>query len=221
MNYLLRRGWNVVMPDGSISTSFAHRPDQILSFLQMARRIDPQTFGSTYSWYRFTYASSVGLPIAYDNVDDHNHYFKFNLNYINLYNLVRLEEDSSFFKRSYMDAYNSLRSTTQSHGNPHFNMIDRALKGPNSARDAETASLLQLWLERPRRDYWSDLRGIFPSCGDDRACYPIPVNYRVNTDFLWQRSPFLLYGGSWGTIETSGIDYILPYWMARSFGLPL
>jgi hypothetical protein len=43
----------------------------------------------------------------------------------------------------------------------------------------------------------------------------------VNTDFLWQRSPFLLYGGGFGTIETAAIDYILSYWMARSFGLPV
>ena len=221
VNYLLRRGWSVVMPDGSISTSFAHRPDQMLSFLQVARRIDPQTFNSTYSAYRFAYASTVMVPIAYDNIDDHNHYFKFNLNYINLYNLARLEDDSSLFKRAYMDAYNSLRRRTESHRNPHFNMIDRALKGANSTRDAETASLLQLWLERSRRDYWSDLRGVFPACGDDRACSSIPVNYRVNTDFLWQRSPFLLYGGGYGVVETSGIDYILPYWMARSLGLPL
>ena len=57
------------------------------------------------------------------------------------------------------------------------------------------------------------------ACGDDRACNPIPVNDRVNTDFLWQRSPFLLLGGGAGTIETAGIDYILPYWMARSQGV--
>src|SRR5262249_54409595 len=31
LNYLLSHGWNVVMPDGSISTTFVHRPDQKLS----------------------------------------------------------------------------------------------------------------------------------------------------------------------------------------------
>jgi hypothetical protein len=29
----------------------------------------------------------------------------------------------------------------------------------------------------------------------------------------------LLYGGGVGQIETAGIDYILPYWMARLYGL--
>ncbi|MBI3281058.1 MAG: hypothetical protein HYZ57_14580, partial [Acidobacteria bacterium] len=47
----------------------------------------------------------------------------------------------------------------------------------------------------------------------------IPVAERVRTDFLWQRSPFLLYGGGAGTIESAGIDFILPYWMGRYYGM--
>ena len=218
LNYLVSRGWNVVMPDGSFSTTFVHRPDQKLSFLQTGRRVDPGRFNSTYSLNRFLYASSVGLPIYYDNADEHDSYFKFNLNYINLYNLVRLEDDGSY-KRSYMNAYDSLRNRTANHGNAHFNMIDRELKGPDGFRDNETIAMLQSWLDRPQRDYWLDWRGQFPACGDDNACNPIPVNQRINTDFLWQRSPFLLFGGGFGTRETSGIDYLLPYWMARRNGL--
>ena len=47
----------------------------------------------------------------------------------------------------------------------------------------------------------------------------VAVNDRPNTDFLWQRSPFLLFGGGAGLIETAAIDYILSYWMARYYGL--
>jgi uncharacterized protein (TIGR03437 family) len=75
------------------------------------------------------------------------------------------------------------------------------------------------WLERPRRDFYVDLRGKYKACGDDRACDPIPVPERVRTDFLWQRSPYLLYGGGSGRIETPGIDFILPYWMGRYYGI--
>ena len=219
LNYLLGHNWSVVMPDGRISTTFRARPDQQLSFLQIGRRVNSQRFGLAYALYRGVYAPVMFLPIFFDNLDDHNHYFKFNLNYINLYDLIRLEETGSPYRQAYINAYDMLRSRTQHHGNAHFNMIDRALKGPNSSRDAETATLLQLWLQRPRRDYWVDLRGVYPACGDDRACSPIPVNRRVNTDFLWQRSPFLLFGGGAGTIETAAIDYILPYWMARVYGV--
>jgi hypothetical protein len=219
LNYLLARGWNVVMPDGSISTTFVHRPDQKLTFLQIGRRVDPSRFSALYSLNRFLYASAVGLPIYVDNADEHGSYFKFNLNYINLYNLVRLEADGSSYKRSYMNAYDALRTRTAHHGNAYFNMVDRELKGPDGVRDNDTVAMLQVWLQRPRRDYWLDWRGEYSACGDDNACNPIPVERRINTDFLWQRSPFLLFGGGFGTRETPGIDYILPYWMARQKGL--
>lgn len=221
LRYLLRHGWNVIMPDGSISTTFLHRPDQRLSFFQVGRRINPQKFQWIYSWYRSVHASTVSAPIVFDNIDEHTHYFKFNLNYINLYNLVRLEESGSPYRALYVTAYDALRRRTGEHGNAHFNMVDRALKGESSGRDTETTLLLDLWLQRPRRDYWTDLRDRYPSCDSDRACSPIPVNERVNTDFLWQRSPFQLFGGGEGTIETAAIDYILSYWMARYYGLPV
>ena len=219
LNYLLRNGWNVVMPDGRISTTFALRPDQVLSFLQIGRRIDPTRFALFYLIYRSVYAPLVVLPILYDNVDDHEHYFKFNLNYINLYNLVRLEEASSPFRALYLNAYGELRRRTETHGNAHFNMVDRELRGADGGRDAETLTLLELWLQRPRRDYAGDLSATYPACGANRACSPIPVNERMNTDFLWQRTPFQLFGGGVGTIETAAIDYILSYWMARHYGV--
>ena len=219
LNYLLDHNWNVVMPDGKVSTTFTFRPDQQLSFLQAGRRVNPERFALTYAIYRSVDAALVGLPVFFDSLDEHAHYFKFNLDYINLYDLIRLEEDGSPYTALYMNGYNTLRQRTEQHGNPHFNMIDRALKGPDSVRDSETDTLLNLWLSRARRDYWVDLRGKYPACGTDRACSPIPVNERVNTDFLWQRSPFLLFGGGAGLIETAAIDYILPYWMARYHGL--
>jgi uncharacterized protein (TIGR03437 family) len=36
---------------------------------------------------------------------------------------------------------------------------------------------------------------------------------------LWEESPYQLAGGGSGIIETAGVDYILPYWMARYYGV--
>jgi hypothetical protein len=217
LSALLQNNWLVRMPDGAISTTFIGRPDQQLSFLQTGRRVNPGRFDWTYKWYRFWLAGAVQVPIALEALDDHNSYFKFNLDTINLYNLIRLE-DSSYYRERYIRAYDILRRTTEDHGNAHFNMIDRALKGPAEGRDAETRALLEVWLERPRRDEWVDWRGIYAACQSEaKACEPVPVRDRVRTDFLWQRSPFQLYGGGQGNIATPGIDYILPYWMARYY----
>jgi uncharacterized protein (TIGR03437 family) len=97
-------------------------------------------------------------------------------------------------------------------------MIDRALNGADAARDAETVALLDQWLQRPKRDPYVYLEGVLPSCNSpDEACNPVPVPQRPTTDFLWQRDPFNLMGGGYGTVEGAGIDYILPYWMARFY----
>jgi hypothetical protein len=216
---LLRDNWAIIMPDGSLSTVFWVRPDQQLSFLQVGRHVAPDRFSKEFELYRFWYASSVVQPIAFDTLDRHNSYFKFNLAGINLFNLIRLE-DSSYYKWWYGRAYAAWRDATGSHLNAFFNMIDRGLGEPDGGRDGETRVLLDQWRHRPPRDEWVDLRGVYPTCRqEDRSCEIIPVPQRVRTDFLWQRSPFLLYGGGSGAIESAGIDYILPYWMARFYGV--
>ena len=218
LNFLLNHGWAVVMPDFSISTVFLGRADQQLSFLQVGRHVNPAQFDSTYQSYRAKYASLVIVPLFIESLDTNGSYFKFNIDEINLYNLIRLE-DVKHYRKTYLRAYRVIHRAIQSHQNAHFDMIDRALSGPDSARDSETASLLQGWLLRPKRDVFVDNTGKFPACGPNRACSPIPVQDRPTTDFLWQRGPFDLTGGGAGTIESAGIDYILPYWMARSYGV--
>lgn len=217
LDFLNRHHWAVVMPGGSVSTVFAGRMDQQLSFLQVGRHVNSK-YSSSYRWTSLWQAPLVTAPIGIDVLDVYDSYFKFNLDTINLYNLIRLE-DNGYRRTFYKEAYKVLRRTTDNHGNAHFNMIDRALNGPDPQRDAETVALLNAWLKRPRRDPYVDLRGVVPACGNDRACDPIPVELRVPTDFLWQRSPFQLMGGGSGRVESAGIDYILPYWMARFYGV--
>src|SRR5215510_6075611 len=90
-------------------------------------------------------------------------------------------------------------------------------KAPAHSGMSKTVGFLPQWLSRPRRDPFVDLRGTVEACGDDRACEFIPIPQRPTSDFLWQRSPFLLYGGGAGLVEGPGIDFILPYWMARFY----
>ncbi|HYO80051.1 MAG TPA: hypothetical protein VES20_01510 [Bryobacteraceae bacterium] len=216
---LLENEWAVVMPGRGISTVFWHRPDQQLAILQVGRQVNPTRFRSRYEERR---QSLVGLTtvLGLESREEHGSYFKFNLNAITLYTLVRLEEREAAGRSEYLDAYNLHWRAVSDHGNAFFNTIDRALRGADAARDARTARLLQEWLERGRRDDWVDLRGKYKACGSDEACEVIPVPERVRTDFLWQRSPFLLYGGGEGRIETAGIDFILPYWMDRFYAGP-
>jgi len=210
LDFLTDSGWNVVMPRGEISTTFLIRPDQQLALLQIGQHVNRARFGSSYS--RLSAALAIGTPVpaGIDAIDDHDSYFKFNLDHINLYSLIRLQ-GSGIARFWYDRAWDLVHDAVNGHGNAHFNMIDRALHGADARRDAETRQLLEAWLKRPRTDVPVDLRGTVPSCGSpDQACTPLPVQRRMTTDFLWQRSPFQLTGGGSGTIEGAGIDYILP-----------
>lgn len=219
LNFLNHFDWNVPMPGGRVSTTFAIRPDQQLAFLQIGRHVNSSRFSSKYKWSALFGSALVPAPIGVDVADPNGSYFKFNLDTINLFSLIRWEGSGSH-RNTYKKAYDVLRRTTDGHQNAHFNMIDRALNGPDERRDAETIDLLKRWLARPRRDFGVDLHGQVRVCQGDRACDPIPVEQRVPADFLWQRSPFQLSGGGDGFIEGAGIDYILPYWMARYYELP-
>ncbi|NOT59576.1 MAG: hypothetical protein HOP19_05045 [Acidobacteria bacterium] len=219
LDYLIDNNWSVRMPNGDISTTFAGRPEQRLNFLAIGRHANDK-FASSYNLARIFASATVGSAIVVEVLEEHDSYFKFNLATINFFHLIRTEGNKTYRGR-YLNAYQILRRTTDDHGNAHFNMIDRVLRGADARRDAETKTILNDWLKRPRRDGWRDHRGDarFPACGEDRACNPIPVTERIDTDFLWQRSPFLLWGGGYGKTENAGIDYLLPYWMARAFGV--
>jgi hypothetical protein len=215
---LIADAWIVRMPDGEISTTFLGRADQQLSLLKIGQRVDSGLFGGRYQSLAWTAGGAVVAPIAVEVLDPHGAYFKFNLDTATLSALVRYE-GNWWLNRPYRKAYDILRRTTDDHGNAHFNMIDRAVNGPNSRRDGETRRLLDEWLARPKRDFYVDNTAQSRVCDENRACEPIAVVNRTPTDFLWQRSPFQLYGGGDGFIEGPGIDYLLPYWMARYYGV--
>ena len=95
VDFLNGHKWSVVMPDGSTSTSFLIRADQIETLLAIGRRVNPDHFWSlNYQIQRVLYSAGVPIPISVDTASDSS-YFKFNLDSINLYNLIRLEASSA------------------------------------------------------------------------------------------------------------------------------
>jgi hypothetical protein len=218
LDNLTKNGWSVVMPGGAVSTTFIIRPDQQLTFLQIGQHMNPQKYASAYSQMA-ALAFTVPVPLGVDASNNQSSYFKFNLDFINLYSLIRLETSSSR-KNDYEAGFTAVRTVTANHLDAHFNMIDCALHGPDTARDAETRTDLDAWLQRPRTDVMVDWLVKIASCGSsDEACNPLPVAIRPPSDFLWQLDPYQLDGGGSGIIETAGIDYILPFWMARYYGV--
>lgn len=193
-------------PNGDISNTFLVRPEALQMIVQVARHVNP---ANQVSPPLFT--PPVGIAVSVD-VLSLSSYFKFNLDYMALYTLIRLEDNGDN-----RGAYQTLRNFTAPHQNAFFDMIDRALDGPAAARDAEALALLHDWLQKPRLDFYVDDSQTVAVCGSE-ACAPVPVALRPPTDFIWQRDPFQLTGGTSGVVESAGIDYLLPYWMGRYYG---
>jgi len=196
-------------PDNDITTTFLIRPEELQMLIDTTRHVNP---GDSISG-PFINPTPFETGVLLD-IQNNSSYFKFNLDYMTFFNLVRLSPANS----QYLGAYVDVRDYTASHQNPFFDMIDHALRGANNF-DAEVRPLLDQWLLRPKRDPYIDDSDVVKNCSSGEACSPVPVPIRPTTDFLWQRDPFQLVGGADDTIECAGIDYILPYWMGRYYGV--
>ncbi|HYW40571.1 MAG TPA: hypothetical protein VE957_20900 [Terriglobales bacterium] len=196
-------------PGDDITTTFLVRPEELQMLLDTTRHVNP---GDSIS-------GPLINPVPFDSgvlldIQDTSSYFKFNLDYMTFFNLVRYNPNSS----QYLGAYVDVRNYTANHQNPFFDMIDHALRGANNF-DTKVRFLLDQWLLRPKRDLYVDDTKIVKNCSSSEACLLVPVPIRPTTDFLWQRDPFQLAGGGYDTIEGAGVDYILPYWMGRYYGV--
>lgn len=219
INYLLKHGWITFNPDGQPTTTFWGFAEEQLMILKLGRRSNPDHYTNSYRSLSLTIAPGAIVAIGIDAVDPYSSYYKFNLDYLAMW-AMQTSGDNSYVFSNMDSAYKILRKVTKDHQNPFFDIVDRAIKGPNAIRDQRIADLLDQWLQHPRRNVYVDNTLLVPTCDNgSRACDPIPVAQRITTDFLWQRSPFQLAGGGYGTIEGAGIDYTLPYWMARYYGV--
>jgi uncharacterized protein (TIGR03437 family) len=204
IGFISRHQWS---PNDDISNTFELRPEELQMLLQVARHVNPS---NSISGPFLVPPVSVSVLV---DVQSNSSYFKFSLDYMSFYNLIRLQDSDSN-----RGAYQILRDYTAPHQNAFFDIIDRALRRADSSRDAEMRSLLDQWLQRPTREVGVDLTKTVPVCGN-QACQPVPVPLRPTAEFLWQINPFQLTGGGTGVIEGSGIDYILPYWIGRYYGV--
>jgi len=219
-DYLIKKNWTLYNPGGGwhIQT-FIGRFDQMLSILQVAKHVNPSRFSGKYKTTRFFWKWLVGFPqIIHASHAVTDGYFGLNLDYGYFYNLIRLEQNPKV-RKSYMNTYARLRSMTKSHINPWFNMIDFALSGADKTRDRETLEALEADLQRNHRNFRVDLTGKYKACKVNIACVVLPIAERPYEDFLWQRHPFALSGGLDGSTASPNVDYILPYWMARYYGV--
>lgn len=261
--YLVRHGWNHVRPNGAVGTNndedgfvsplMAHVPLARLNVVNAARHVaavagDAATALQWEALWVEELASQgplVAANMAVDNAQPSSSYFKFNLNHLLGFNLLRTtrgpERDLLARGFAVMD------ETTRDDENAHFEALTFGLTGDADRRD-DAVTHLEQWL-----DYRAATAGGLPvrnseRCGNTLRCVPedraellveeapggtvewypgsstklradgpLPVRERPPADFLWQALPGALDGQQDAHHREPGIDFLTPYWTIRYF----
>jgi hypothetical protein len=214
---------------GVVTAPFGETPDIVWGFLSAANLADRATFATLHD-------SNVALPrVAWLSAwlsarDQWTSYFKYNLGHETTMILVSCETDPATY-REHLKALEVVRDVVEGHDNAWFDAV-YAIAVPTAAPalGPRIETELQRWCLRPRRDF-SVNNSADPSIVEAAnprpdpgaapmiAQFAVPVEKRPSGDFLWQTSPFDLDGSGNPYLEQPGVDLVLPYWAARSFGI--
>ncbi|MDP9181828.1 MAG: hypothetical protein M3P04_03480 [Actinomycetota bacterium] len=261
--YLVTHGWNHVRPNGAVGTNndedgfvsplMAHVPLARLNVVNAARHV-ADLAGSTEQAAKWdalwaqelaTQGLLVGANMQVDAAQPSSSYFKFNLNHLLGFNLLRTTSGAE--RELIARGFAVMDKTTGDDQNAHFEALTFGLTGDAERRDAAVTHLEQ-WLS-----YRSSISGgaavrNSARCGVDLTCVPedraellvdqapggavdwwpatstslradapLPVAQRPPTDFLWQAPPGRLDGRQDASSREPGIDFLTPYWTIRYF----
>lgn len=239
--YLEKNDWEIKNDDGSWKSGGVLNPNilkifgigsasHVLAFVKVFDMVDDENSRGKYQFYVNKYASKLGH--VFQGMNIYYGYFANNLHYASFFNLIRLEQDvrlQKFYRGMFIK---KMWNITKNHQNALFNYMYIVISDINDDMVLEnTKKLLRQFSPPPRRNVRvensqrKDITKTTSILGILRlkkniifAKNPIPISDRPPTDFLWQRSPFILDGGGDGSLQYPGIDFLLPYWMGRYYG---
>jgi hypothetical protein len=190
------------------------------AWLRLMLTVSPDTFRD----YRIHYEFSAWLFFAIDRIlgpgfrpIDEARYYPNNLNMARLFTLCTMEEDSArraayqaVLRRSYQDQLST-------HLNAHFAAIYLLCTGDGDR--AAIATLEGGLADFPQDKFLHVPEPVDLPPGEAYAPGALLVRQRSMRDFIWQRPPAKLPDVELRSTEYPGIDFLLPYWMARVSGL--
>ena len=143
------------------------------------------------------------------------------------YYLIQYEKDPALLEY-YMKSLERAWEVVKKEGNPFFTFIYYSIH-PEELLDEnavlKAVNTLYLYREDRRNFRFENSKNpdICKAWRKDRfgrkqACSPVPMDKRPADDFEWKENPYRMDGGGDETIEFSGVDYLLPYWMGRYHG---
>ncbi|MCU1675106.1 MAG: hypothetical protein JWN77_3219 [Frankiales bacterium] len=260
-DFLVKYGWTFPRPNGYVATGndengfvsplMPHVPSARLNIVNAARHVaeapvDKAKWDLLWAEELASQGPLLGIEKEINSAQPNEGYFKFNLDHLTGFNLLRTTSGAE--RDLLARGFAVMDKTTRDEGNAHFEALTFGLTGEPGRRDAAVGHLFE-WLQyraataggAPVRN--SDRCGRDLSCvqkdraditlnpappvtwypgdpsrlGDRRAEHPLPVAQRPPGDFLWQEPPTKLDGQQPANAREPGIDFLTPYWTVRYF----
>jgi len=233
LTYLIQNNWKVDEDRSSMANSdtfptvWSSIAYQKITFLVIGETMWPGLFTKELEGSS-PLSGSAWVSSWLGTLDHINGYYGNNLNYIVYYNYALYEKDGER-KNKLLKSFSIKDNYLQYSINPHFDVIRaaihpelRTLYAPViqeslqkfSHRNHRTVAPLDLDLSTIE---WIDIGKVH------RPRYPLDITLRRYTgQFQWERSPFAAVdepGEGSPEVEKPGIDYTLPYWMARYYNI--
>jgi hypothetical protein len=154
-------------------------------------------------------------------------YYANNLRFARSFTIHLLEEDDERKDKVVEYMTKHIWRYVKDHKNTHFIFLYTVASLDKSTLDQGILGLQELSL-RPLRNWSSPLYDqdfyprLFILLYGDVSDYVVPVHLREPTEyFIWQKDPYKTGDGELnkeGKRESTGLDFILPYWMGRYYG---
>ena len=241
--------------DNFFSPLFVYTPLAQMNMVQVARHA-ARTVGTAADRSKWEAVWAVELAtelpqlagsMQLDAGQPHDSYYKFHLNFITGFNLIRLERDANV-RNEIRRAMGVMDASTNDDVNALYEAITYAWTGETARLNAAVIHHRQ-WLDwKARLDASANktknsvncaVIGCVPQDRIDiviplptggkvslafagtsaakRSLKPLPVALRKGADFLWQKDPTILDGDMEPTWEPPGADFLLTYWMIRYY----
>lgn len=214
----LIRDWFLIL-DGKGSIQLPN-PSFYCAWLRLMLTVCPDTFRAYHphyavgAWLFFVVDRFLGPGL---HPVDEGRYFPNNLDMIRMFTLCTMEEDPTR-RAAYQNVLRrNYGNTLSTHLNAHFAAIYLRCTGD---RDRGAIATLEGCLaDFPDDKFLHVPEPVVTPAGAAFADHALLVRQRSMRDFIWQRPPAQLPDAEPRSVEYPGIDFLLPYWMARSMGL--
>jgi hypothetical protein len=241
VDYLVASDWVAMQHDQvSMSAPFIQSADKMVMFTALAAHVAPRFQAVRDEVGPLAYVQWLGEWTGL--LDPLGGYYSWNLGTGARYHEMRLETDPGRFMAE-QRAHAMERRGIGHHENAWFQTVDAAVDPTLAATVApEILDELRRWTARSRRQFTATNSkdptieqatysvplsfqknpsgtGTLVPVTVTEAKYPIAVEKRCATDYLWQRDPFQLDGNGDPHEQAPGVDLVLPYWMARYYKL--